>query len=76
MATDNLPTSVISRLMSEIRDLVKNPPDGIRYVENESNSISEIHAIIDGPGKFHTCGMLYQYHSSRHQILNILIFPL
>ena len=68
MATDNLPTSVISRLMSEIRDLVKNPPDGIRYVENESNSISEIHAIIDGPGKFHilvVCNI-----SSRHYFIN------
>lgn len=36
--------------MLQIRDLVKNPPDGIRYTENDENSVSEIHAVIDGPG--------------------------
>lgn len=49
MATDSLPPQTISRLMSEIRDLVRHAPDGISYVENDSNSISEIHAVIDGP---------------------------
>ena len=49
MATENLAPQVISRLMGEIRDLVKNPPDGIEYVESEENSVSEIHAVISGP---------------------------
>ena len=36
--------------MGEIRDLVKNPTDGIRYAENDEDTVSEIHAIMDGPG--------------------------
>jgi ubiquitin-conjugating enzyme E2 S len=35
--------------MSEMRDLIRNPPEGIEYVENEENSVSEIHAVIMGP---------------------------
>ena len=49
MATENLAPIVISRIMTEIRDLVKNPPDGIKYVDNEENTVSEIHGVIDGP---------------------------
>lgn len=49
MATENLAPQVISRLLGEIRDLVKRPPDGIEYVENDEQSVSEIHAIITGP---------------------------
>ena len=50
MATDSLSPQIISRLMSEVRDLMRHAPDGIAYVENDSNSLSEIHAVIDGPG--------------------------
>ena len=46
---ENLAPSVISRLLSEIRELRKNPPDGVSYVENEENSVSEIHAVLEGP---------------------------
>ena len=46
---ENLAPSVISRLLSEIRELRKNPPDGVSYVENEENSVSEIHAVMSGP---------------------------
>jgi len=35
--------------MAEIRDLVRNPPDGITYHDNDENTISEIYAIISGP---------------------------
>lgn len=49
MASENLAPQVISRLMSEMRDLIRNPPEGIEYVENEENSVSEIHAMIMGP---------------------------
>lgn len=64
MASENLPPQIVARLMTEIRDLVRNPPgnfgifllseslDGIEYVENEDgDTVSEIHAIISGPGK-------------------------
>ena len=39
------------RLMLEIRDLMRRPPEGVEYIEREdSNSLSEIHALISGPG--------------------------
>jgi ubiquitin-protein ligase len=51
MSKVNFLPQIISRLMSEIRDLNRNPPDGIRYAEDETDGdISEIHAIISGPG--------------------------
>lgn len=49
MATENLAPQVISRLMGEIRQLVRNAPEGIEYVESDENSVSEIHAILSGP---------------------------
>ena len=52
MQATNLAPAVISRLLQEVRGLVKSPPDGITYVENEENSVSEIHAILTGPGTF------------------------
>ena len=42
------------RIMGEIRDLVKNPSDGIRYVDNDENTVSEIHVVMDGPGEQHS----------------------
>ena len=49
MSAENLAPQVISRLLGEIRQLVKQPPTGITYVESDENSVSEIHAIISGP---------------------------
>lgn len=49
MATENLAPQVISRLMGEVRDLVRHPPEGIEYVSEEDATVSEIHAIISGP---------------------------
>jgi ubiquitin-protein ligase len=43
---------LFSRIMGEIRDLVKNPFDGVRYTENDEDTVSEIHAVIDGPGEY------------------------
>jgi ubiquitin-protein ligase len=53
MATENLSPAVISRLMGEIRDLVRKPVEGVEYVPNEDGDdcVSEVHAIITGPGK-------------------------
>jgi hypothetical protein len=49
-STENLAPHIITRVMREIRDLVKNPLDGIQYEENEDNSVAEIHAVLSGPG--------------------------
>jgi ubiquitin-conjugating enzyme E2 S len=62
MACENLAPQIVSRLMAEIRELVRRPPEGIEYLDNEDgdSSVSEIHALITGPegtpfhkGKFH-----------------------
>jgi len=46
---ENLAPQVISRLLQEVRTLRKSPPDGVAYLENEENSVSEIHAVLTGP---------------------------
>jgi len=48
-STENLAPQIIARIMNEIRDLVKSPPDGVEYTDVESSSVSEIHALITGP---------------------------
>ena len=67
MASENLPPQIISRLMTEIRDLVRFPVEGIEYLDKDAtedgsvfSSLAEIHAIIKGPeetpflgGSFH-----------------------
>jgi ubiquitin-conjugating enzyme E2 S len=49
MATENLAPQTVSRLLGEIRQLNRNPPEGVKYLENDENSVSEIHALINGP---------------------------
>ncbi len=49
-STENLAPHIMTRVMREIRDLVRSPTDGIQYEENEDNSMSEIHAVLTGPG--------------------------
>ena len=50
MACENLAPQILSRIMGEIRELVRNPPDGIEYCnDQEDSTLSEIHAIITGP---------------------------
>ncbi len=51
MATENLAPQIISRVMGEIRQLVRSKADGIEYVADskDSESVSEVHAIITGP---------------------------
>lgn len=49
MATENLAPQMVSRLMGEIRQLNRNAPEGVQYIQSEENSVSEIHALISGP---------------------------
>lgn len=49
MSDVQLTPQIIGRVMTEIRDLNRKPADGIAFVDNEENSVSEIHAIISGP---------------------------
>lgn len=48
-STENLPPQVIARVAREIRKLASNPPDGVKYIPNEDDSIGEIHAELRGP---------------------------
>jgi hypothetical protein len=47
MASESLAPSVVARVMSEIRDLVRHPTEGVEY-EEDDNTLTEIHAIISG----------------------------
>ena len=49
MATENLAPQMVSRLLGEIRQLVRHPPEGVQYIESDENSVSEVHALISGP---------------------------
>ncbi len=44
-----LSPQVISRIMGEIRDLNKKPVEGIAFLDNGENSVTEVHAVITGP---------------------------
>ncbi|CAM9474162.1 unnamed protein product [Choristocarpus tenellus] len=46
---ENISPQVISRVGREIQDLQKSPPDGIRFLPQEEDSIAEIHVEIMGP---------------------------
>ena len=57
MSRENLPPHVTANVMKELRKLVKSPPDGVKYIPKDVD-ITEIHAEIEGPGKFK-----YNYYS-------------
>ena len=47
-SNENLAPAVLRQIMKEIQQLVQNPPEGIKVIMPEQ-SVSEIHAIIEGP---------------------------
>ncbi|KAG1692806.1 hypothetical protein DVH05_024421 [Phytophthora capsici] len=49
LARENLPPQVAQRVARELRKLVLQPLDGIRYLPQEEEQLSEIHAEIRGP---------------------------
>jgi ubiquitin-protein ligase len=52
MSADSLAPQIVSRLMKEIRTLVKGQKGGepeIEYIESDDNSISEVQCYIYGP---------------------------
>ncbi|KAF1333999.1 Ubiquitin-conjugating enzyme e2, partial [Globisporangium splendens] len=48
-ARENLPPQVIQRVAREIRRLVVTPLDGIRYLPQDDEQLTEIHVEIEGP---------------------------
>ena len=59
---------VISRLMTEIKDLIINPPEDIIYIEQDDDTVTEIHAQISGPGNvkiltyYHLYNLYYEFY--------------
>uniref|UniRef100_A0A1I8GA78 E2 ubiquitin-conjugating enzyme n=2 Tax=Macrostomum lignano TaxID=282301 RepID=A0A1I8GA78_9PLAT len=52
---ENCSPSVMKRLSKEVRDLVQQPPEGIR-VHFDDAKLTDIHAVIDGPVDTPYCG--------------------
>ena len=56
---ENLSPQVIRLVTKEVADLVTDPPEGVRVITNEED-VTDIQAIIDGPGTlgyFHYTGI-------------------
>ncbi|KAG2938380.1 hypothetical protein PC117_g11282 [Phytophthora cactorum] len=49
LTRENLPPQVAQRVARELRKLVMQPLDGIRYLPQDEEQLSEIHAEIRGP---------------------------
>ncbi|KAG6578031.1 ubiquitin-conjugating enzyme [Phytophthora cinnamomi] len=49
LARENLPPQVAQRVARDLRKLVMQPLDGIRYLPQDEEQLSEIHAEIRGP---------------------------
>ena len=49
---DSLAPMIISRLGKEINSLKRRPPGGFTYIESDSDTVTEIHAQLVGPGMF------------------------
>lgn len=47
---ENLSPQVIRLVTKEVADLVTAPPEGVRVITNEED-VTDIQAVIDGPGK-------------------------
>eukprot|EP00294_Goniomonas_avonlea_P011566 CAMPEP_0114555754 /NCGR_PEP_ID=MMETSP0114-20121206/8922_1 /TAXON_ID=31324 /ORGANISM="Goniomonas sp, Strain m" /LENGTH=196 /DNA_ID=CAMNT_0001740909 /DNA_START=66 /DNA_END=656 /DNA_ORIENTATION=+ len=48
MTNENIPPSVVARLMKEVRDYFKSPVEGIALIFNEEN-VTDLRAEIEGP---------------------------
>ena len=46
---ENLSPQVISSLIKELKKISRKPPDGIKYLPNDDDTISVIHSEIEGP---------------------------
>jgi hypothetical protein len=47
--------AVIRRVMRELKELDKNPPEGIRIQTNEADLL-DVTGIIEGPGEYRLLG--------------------
>lgn len=47
----NINPRVIGRLNRELKSLTSSPPEGIRFLPGDMDSLSEVHVEMDGPGE-------------------------
>ena len=80
MAGITMTPQVISRLMAEIKDLIINPPEDIIYIEQDDDTVTEIHAQISGPGNaniiiyYHIFTLYHEFY--KYPFVIILLFVL
>lgn len=42
---------VLGRLNKELKELMNSAPEGVRFVPNDMDTLSEVFVEMDGPGK-------------------------
>ena len=47
----NVNPRVMGRLNKELRQLASNPPEGVRFLPGDCDTLTEVHAELDGPGE-------------------------
>ena len=47
----NINPRVMARLSKEVRVLARDPPEGIRFIPGDCDTLTEVHCELDGPGE-------------------------
>jgi ubiquitin-protein ligase len=48
--SQNINPRVIGRLNKELKQLMASPPEGVRFVPGDMDTLTEVHVEMDGPG--------------------------
>ena len=48
--SQNINPRVIGRLNKELKQLMSSPPEGVRFVPGDMDTLTEVHIELDGPG--------------------------
>ena len=59
-AHENLAPAVVASLTRQLRQLSNAPPEGVRLCPNDSGSLSEVYAELDGPVETPYVGGLFK----------------
>ena len=53
--SQNINPRVIGRLNKELKQLMSAPPEGVRFIPGDMDTLTEVYIEMDGPGKFSVC---------------------
>ena len=56
--SQNVNPRVMGRLNKELKQLMSSPPEGVRFVPGDMDTLTEVHVEMDGPGKKEICRLL------------------